>query len=119
MTTWQRKIEEYEANLYPVQKTWWARLFLRSKGGEIEVKRYDDGERRMEIDLQGVKCPDGTRVSLVIDGRPEREVEVRRGFARERLSSNNGEAIPEVSAGSTVEVRYAGEVLLEGTFRPD
>lgn len=119
MTTWQRKIEEYEADLYSVQKSWWAKLFLRSKGGEMEIKRYEGGEKRMEIDLHGVKCPDGASVSVVIDGSPVREVEVRRGFARVRLSSAEGESIPTVRIGSTIEIRYLGEVLLEGSFKPD
>jgi hypothetical protein len=119
MTTWQRKIEEYEADLYRVQTSWWGKLFLRSKGGEMEIKRYEDGEKRMEIDLHGVKCPDGALVSAVIDGRTVREVEVRRGFARVRLSSTEGEAVPEVRAGSTVEIHYMGAVLLEGVFEPD
>jgi hypothetical protein len=73
----------------------------------------------MEIDLRGVKCPDGARVSAVIDGRLVREIEIQRGFARLRLSSAEGESIPEVRAGSTVEIRYMGEALLEGTFKPD
>lgn len=56
---------------------------------------------------------------MTIDGRVEREVEVRRGFARIRISSADGEAIPTVQIGSTAEVRYMGEVLLEGTFKLD
>jgi hypothetical protein len=119
MTTWRRKIEEYEADLYTVQTSWWAKLLLRSKGGEVEIKRYKDGEKRMEIDLKGVKCLDGAQVSVVIDGRVEREVEIRRGFARIRISSADGEAIPTVQIGSTAEIRYIGEVLLEGTFKLD
>ena len=119
MTTWRRKIEEYEADLYTVQTTWWAKLLLRSKGGEMEIKHYEDGEKRMEIDLKGVKAPDGAQVSVAIDGRVEREVEVRRGFARVRISSADGESIPTVQIGSTAEIRYMGEVLLEGTFKRD
>jgi hypothetical protein len=119
MTTWQRKIEEYEADLYTIQTSWWAKLFLRSKAGEMEIKRYEGGEKRMEIDLKGLKVPDGAQVSIVIDDRVAREVEVRRGFARVRLSSAEGEPIPDVQLGSMVEVRYMGEALLEGTFKPD
>lgn len=119
MTTWQRKIEEYEADLYTIQTSWWAKLFLRSKGGEMEIKRYEDGEKRMEIDLHGLKVPDGVQVSVVIDGRAVRQVDTRRGYARVRLSSAEGGEIPEVQIGSSVEIQYNGEVLLEGTFKPD
>lgn len=119
MTTWRQKISEYEADLYTVQTSWWAKLLLRTKGDEIEIKRYDDGEQRMEIELKGVKAPDGARVAVVIDGRAEREVEVRRGFARVRLSSLEGESIPAVQNESNAEIRYMGEILLEGTFKPD
>ena len=119
MTTWRQKISEYEADLSTVLTSWWAKLLLRTKGGEIEIKRYDDGEQRMEIELKGVKAPDRARLSVVIDGRVERDVEVQRGFSRVRLSSLEGESIPNVQNGSTVEIRYQGEVLLEGTFKPD
>lgn len=119
MTTWKRKIEEYEADLYTIQKSWWAKLFLRSKGGEIEVKRYEDGEKRMEIELHRVKVPDGALVSVLIDGRAVRQVETRRGSARVRLSSLDGEVIPDIQIGSPVEIQYMGENLLEGTFKPD
>lgn len=119
MTTWKRKVEEYEAELYSIPKSGWARLFLRSKGGEIEVKRYDDGEKRMEIDLRRVKCPDGALVAVVINGRQVRQVETRSGFARLHLSSLDGEALPEVCSGDKVEIQLMGEVLLEGVFMPD
>lgn len=119
MTTYRRKIEEYEADLYKPGSSGWLGLFMRSKGGEMEVKRYDDGEARMEIDLHGLKCPDGALVSALVDGREVQQVEIRRGYARVRLSSLQGATIPQVRAGSTAVIRYQDETLLEGSFKPD
>jgi hypothetical protein len=118
-STYRRKIAEYEADLYRIPKSWWERLFLPKKGGEMEIKHYQDGEKRLEIDLHGLKVPDGARVSALIDGKVVREVELRRGYVRLRLSSAEGESIPEVSNGSAAEIQYLGEILLQGTFRFD
>jgi hypothetical protein len=72
MAGWRREVEEYEANLYRVQEpTLLSRLlnlFLGTKSGEIEMKKYDDGGKQIEIEVHGVDVPDGSAVSVVIDG---------------------------------------------------
>jgi hypothetical protein len=119
MTTWQRKIAEYEADLFKVQRSWLDKLLGGGKSGEIEVKRYEGGEQRMEIDLRGVRCPDGALVTLLVDGKPVHELALRRGFAHLRFSSAEGASIPDVAHGSLAEIRYQGEALLQGTFKAD
>lgn len=119
MATWLRTKTEFEADLFTIQKTWWAKLFMRSKKGEMEIKHYDHGERKMEIDLRGIKIPNGDQVQAMIDGKIIRDVIIQRGFARMRYSSAEGEIIPEVQHGSKAEIRYKGELLLEGTFFRD
>jgi hypothetical protein len=119
MTGWQRKISEYEANLHRVQRSWLEKLLGSGKYGEIEVERYEGGEQRMEIELHGVKCPDGAQVALLVDGRPVHEFTVQRGFAHLRLSSAEGASIPDIERGSLAEIRYQGETLLQGAFKVD
>lgn len=41
-----RKKTEFEADLFTIQKTWWAKLFMRSKKGEMEIKHYEFGEKK-------------------------------------------------------------------------
>lgn len=123
MTRWRREVAEYEADLYKVQEpTLLSRLlslFSGTKSGEIEMKKYDDGERVFEIKVHGVDVPDGTTVSAVIDGSTVREFRVNQGYARLFLSTAQGDRVPDVHNGSVVEIRSSGETLLQGTFRPD
>lgn len=121
MSTLRRKIAEYEANLYsPEQPSFWARLFgSRKKGGELEFKAYDNGEKVLEVELHGVKAPHGAAVSVVIDNSPVCDVRVNQGHGRLLLSTAQGESLPDVSNDSQAEIRYQGETLLQGIFRPD
>lgn len=123
MTTSRREMEEYEADLYQVQEpTLLNQLlgwFLRAKSGEMEMKRYDDGTKEMKIKLHGVKIPDGSAASVVVDGSAICEVRMNRGYARLLVSTAQGELVPDVRSGSVAEIRYMGNVLLKGIFRPD
>ena len=123
MTKLRREIDEYEADLYKVQEPSWLNrllgLFMQSKHGELEMKVYDDGEREMKFKLYGLNVPDGSTVSAVVDGNAAFEVRVDRGQVRMFFSSARGDSIPIVRNGSVVQIRYGGETLLEGTFRPD
>ena len=115
MAAWRRIIEEYEAELYKVPMP---RLF-RNEMGELERKTYADGEELLEIVFRGAKVPDGSAVSVVIDGKHVCDVEVRRGRGRLELSSLHGHEIPRVGSGDIAEIQFDGQSLLRGTFRPD
>lgn len=119
MATGLRNKTEFEADLFPIPKNWLEKLSLRSKKGEMEIKHYSHGEKRMEIDLRGIKVPNGEQVQAMIDGKIVRDVTIQRGYARMRYNSVDGEIIPDVQHGSKAEIRYMGELLLEGTFIRD
>ena len=123
MATWRREIEEYEADLYQVQEPTFLNkllgLFMSAKGGEMEMKKYDDGEKVIEIELHGVQVPDGAVVSAVVDGAAICQIQVNRGHGRSLLSTTRGETVPEVRNGSAAEIHYQEQALLKGTFRPD
>lgn len=119
MATWLRKTAEFEADLFTIQKTWWAKLIMRSKKGEMEIKHYDNGEKHLEIDLHGLSVPDGAQAQAMIDGKIVQDITIQRGFAHMHYNSADGEIIPDVQHGSKAEIRYMGELLLEGTFFRD
>ncbi|MBN2147008.1 MAG: hypothetical protein JW726_06450, partial [Anaerolineales bacterium] len=74
--TWRRVESEFEADLYKVPPP---RFFLfRGSVGEAEVKRYSSGEARLEVKFYGLKVPDGTTVSVLIDGALVTEMPIRR-----------------------------------------
>lgn len=121
MDGWRRKISEFEADLYRVRKpSFLGRLLgLRTKGGEMEVKKFDNGEKEMEVELYGLGVPDGAVVSVVIDAAATCEIRINRGRGRLFVGAAQEGTIPEVSAGSAAEIQYLGEALLKGTFEPD
>ena len=121
MATWRRKTAEYEADLYSVEEpSFLSKLLgLRTKNGEMEIKAYDDGEKVMEIELHGVKVPNGVAVSAVVDNTAVCEAKVNQGRGRLLLSTVRGETVPEVNNGSVAEIHYLGKALMRGTFEPD
>ncbi|MBN1978160.1 MAG: hypothetical protein JW918_12255 [Anaerolineae bacterium] len=124
MATWRREIEEYEADLYRVQEPTsflnkLLSLFLSSKSGEMEMKRYDDGEKVIEVELHGFQVPDGAVVSAVVDGTAICQIQVNRGHGRSLLSTARGETVTDVRNGSAAEIHYQEQILAKGTFKPD
>jgi hypothetical protein len=115
LMAFRRKLAEYEADLYKVPKP----RFLPMPKGELEVKRYDDGETKLEIEFFGAQAPDGAAVTVVIDGQAVCQVPVRRQRGRLEISTVQGAAIPDVRTGSVGEIQYQGQALLRGTFKPD
>ena len=112
---WRRVLEEYEADLYKVPTP----RFFRVERGELEIKRYEDGEARLEIVFFGVRVADGSTVAVVIDGQFVCDVVVKRRRGRLELSTAKGEPVPRVRNGSVGEIQYNGEPLLRGVFEPD
>lgn len=111
----QGKLAEYEASLYPVPRRW---LFNFPKG-EVEYEAFDDGEKQLEAKVFGLKVPDGEAVSLATSHGTVCQIEVQRGRGHIRLSSNNGDPLPEIEAGDEVEIYYQGRLILSGSFRGD
>jgi hypothetical protein len=117
---WRRKIEEYEADLYPVpEPSFFLLRLFRTPKGELELKTYEDGERRLEVELHGVGVPDGSVVSVVIDGQETCQVRIDRGRGRLERNTGRGEMVPQVKTGSVGEIRHNNEPILRGEFEPD
>lgn len=124
MSTWKRKLEEYEANLFSARQPAsflerLQRLFEAAETGEIEWKRYDDGSTVLEVKFLRLKVPDGAAVEVWVEGQRVGQAPARGGYGREVFTAGPGEALPAVGNGSPAELRYQGQVLARGTFRPD
>jgi len=112
---WRTVVEDYEADLYKVPTP----RFFRREMGEVERKRFDDGEDLLKVVFRGVEAPDGDRVEVVIAGRVACEVEIKGGQAYVHLSSANGDVVPAVQHGDVAEIHYRGHPVLGGVFHPD
>jgi len=112
---WRRVVEEFEADLFKVPMP----RFFRVEKGELERKTYADGEERLEIRFGGIDVPDGSSVTMVIEGRTVCEIETSRGRGRLELSSQRGHDVPAVGPGDIVEIQFQGQPLLRGKFKRD
>ena len=112
---WRRKLEEFEADLFKVPMP----RFWRVEKGELERKKYEDGEEKLQINFHGLKVPDGQEVAVVIDGAEVCRLPVTRGRARRELVSTAGDDVPKVGSGSVAEIHYQGSALLRGVFERD
>lgn len=115
MPTWRRMLDEYEADLYDVPPP----RFFRVERGEVEIKRYEDGEIRLEVAFFGLKLADGETVHLVIDGQPVCSLEIHRGRGRAELSASAGASLPVVQGGAVAEIQHQGVARLRGVFHRD
>jgi len=111
----RRVVEELEAELYKVP----APKFFRTEQGELELKTYADGVKKLDIFFRGIKAPDGSIAQVMVDGEILCELPLKRGSAHHEYSSGNGNQVPEVRDGQVVEVHYGGKVFLKGAFKPD
>ena len=108
-------IEGYEAKLSPTN----ANDFAISGGGEVERELYGDGNAELKLQFTGTKIPDGSIVSLIINGSKVGDFQVSRGAVYEKIKTQTGATVHSVKAGDTVEVVFDGTSVLSGTFYLD
>jgi hypothetical protein len=112
---WFRKVIELEATLYVVPRGW---LFNFPKG-EVEYEVFEDGEKKLEVKLFGVKVPQGALVALATNSGTVCEIALQGGRGYARLTSQEGDPIPNLEAGNELEIYYQGRVILSGKLRQD
>ena len=112
----RRKLEEFEADLYKEPKPF---FLFRREPGELERKKYDDGEEILQIKTRPPGVAAGGEVDVYIDGNKIASVAVQGRFVRAELNSTRGDTVARVAAGSRVAVKYLGRTIMTGKFRRD
>ncbi len=85
--------------------------------GHAEWQLYGNGNREIEIEVEDLSLAMGTVLDFVVDGNVIGQAAVDdRNKAKLKLRTENGQVVPFVNDGSTVEVRNAGSVLVNGVF---
>ncbi|MEQ1604406.1 MAG: FG-GAP-like repeat-containing protein [Pyrinomonadaceae bacterium] len=85
--------------------------------GAAQWQLYSDGNRELEVEIEDVSLAQGTSLTAVIDGNNVGPVILDdRGKGRLKLRTEDGQAVPTVNAGSTVQVRNGSTILAAGAF---
>lgn len=86
--------------------------------GVAEHRANADGSRRFKVEVEDVNLPAGTILNVFVNGASIGSLTLdsfRNGELE--LESNDGEIVPTINAGTTVEVRtQAGAAVVSGTF---
>lgn len=103
-----RKVSDLEARLAPVG--------AGSGRGEIEFSSWRDGAKQLEIELRGIN---GDTADVYINGERVKTVRLNNGRIDDFLDTRNGDAVPDLVQGASVEIRQNGAPILGGIMAPD
>ncbi len=85
--------------------------------GAAQWQLYQSGNREIEIEIEDVSLTMGTSLNFFVDGTLAGQAAVDdRQKAKLKLRTENGEIVPLVNAGSTVDVRNGDTILVSGVF---
>lgn len=77
---------------------------------EYEVER--NGNREFEVDVWGAKAFAGKRVEVYVNGKLVGKMKINRaGRGDFDIETSDGDTVPHMKAGDTVEVRFRGAAL--------
>ena len=85
--------------------------------GAAQWQLYTNGNRELEIEVEDTNLAQGVVLNAFIDGSPVGPfiVDVQ-GKAKLKLKTEDGQIVPTVNAGSTIQVRSGITVLASGVF---
>jgi hypothetical protein len=85
--------------------------------GDAEWELYANGNRELETEIEDVNLPAGTSLTAIVDGSSVGQIILeadRRG--RLKLRTEDGQSVPNINDGSTVQVLNGNTVLVSGVF---
>jgi len=81
------------------------------------IHRADDTVRlRLSVEVEEVNYPDGTMLTVKIEGKPVGEIILEDGAGELDLDSGAGDMVPYVNKGDTVKVFFGMKKILAGVF---
>ena len=111
----RRVLEDFEAELNPTNFN----EFSHAGRGEVERELFGDGSAELKLRFRGTNLPEGSMVTLVINGSKIDDFQVSEGRVYEKIGTKSGQTVPSVKEGDTAEVIFEGTAVLSGTFYSD
>lgn len=86
--------------------------------GAAEYQLYENGHRELEVEIEDVSTlPAGTVLTAVVNGAAVGQMTLAADQrARLKLRTEDGQAVPVISDGDSVDVRNGGTILAAGVF---
>lgn len=85
--------------------------------GEAELETFADGNRKFEVEAQNINLPDGTLLSVFVDGIKIGNITLTGLLGELELKTINGQTIPEVNSRTRVAIiDQAGNTIIAGSF---
>ena len=80
--------------------------------------KVDGANREFQVELEDAKQLRGQKVTVFVDGQKVGNFAISQlGTGRMKLSTERGQAVPKIKAGSTVQVKTkAGVLIVSGRF---
>ena len=117
--SWRKELADYEASLFEEQRSRFSFLGPKKKG-ELEYKKYDDGEERLSIRLKGLNLPRGeAAVAIKINDILAVDMNVTDGSGYLLLRASHGDKVPPVNNRDLVVVLHNERILCSGKFHKD
>jgi hypothetical protein len=85
------------------------------RGAAVFVET-DSNNRQLEVEIENISLPNGTVLTVFINGSSVGQMTVDQQKARLRLRTQDGQSVPNISSGSTIEVRNGSSTLVSGVF---
>lgn len=85
--------------------------------GDATWELYQSGNREIEVEVEDLNLGMGTSLTALVDGNVIGQLIVDdRGKAKLKLKTEDGQTVPVVNNGSTVQVLNGSTVLVSGVF---
>ena len=85
--------------------------------GAAEYQLYADGNRELEVEIEDVNLPSGTSLTATVNGTAVGQLILDiNGRGRLKLRTEDGQTVPVVNDGDSVNVRNGSTVLVAGVF---
>jgi hypothetical protein len=85
--------------------------------GKAKYRVFSDGNRKLEVEVEDVPLAAGTVVTVFVDGAAFGNITLSGLHAGEiEHETENGQAVPQVTASSTVVVKNGADTVAQGSF---
>ena len=84
--------------------------------GNATYKVHQSGNRELEIEAEDVNLADGTILSFFVDNNLVGQISLALQRAELKLKTEDGQSVPNVNDGSTVQVKNGNTTLVAGVF---